>query len=144
MAMLTEFNHQVLARNPHTWVHYTIQATLLFWAVSALFVSVSLAQRLAIGPRADALVVGRSYLLDPASSGLLNRVESTLLVGYPLMIAASGLWFRVNMVWFTTGSGDRVLSVPLFLARRSTGASPSRPGWSRRPAIPQHLRGRPA
>ena len=34
---------------------------------------------------------------------LLNRVESTLLIGYPLMIAASGLWFRVNMVWFTTG-----------------------------------------
>ena len=29
-------------------------------------------------------------------------MESTLLVGYPLLIAASGLWFRINLVWFTT------------------------------------------
>jgi serine/threonine-protein kinase len=33
---------------------------------------------------------------------LLNRPESTLLVGYPLLIAASGLWFRMGLVWFTT------------------------------------------
>ena len=34
---------------------------------------------------------------------LLGRVDSSLLVGYPLMIAASGLWFRIILVWFTTG-----------------------------------------
>jgi serine/threonine-protein kinase len=33
---------------------------------------------------------------------LLERSESTLLVGYPLLIAASGLWWRVKMVWVTT------------------------------------------
>jgi eukaryotic-like serine/threonine-protein kinase len=27
---------------------------------------------------------------------------SPLLVGYPLLIAASGLWLRVRLVWFTT------------------------------------------
>jgi len=32
----------------------------------------------------------------------LDAIESTLLVGYPLLIAASGLWFRVRLVWFTT------------------------------------------
>jgi len=26
-----------------------------------------------------------------------------LLIGYPLLVTASGLWFRVRMVWFTTG-----------------------------------------
>jgi eukaryotic-like serine/threonine-protein kinase len=25
-----------------------------------------------------------------------------LLIGYPLLVAASGLWFRVRLVWFTT------------------------------------------
>jgi eukaryotic-like serine/threonine-protein kinase len=24
-------------------------------------------------------------------------------VGYPLVVAASGLWFRMRLVWFTTG-----------------------------------------
>jgi serine/threonine-protein kinase len=33
---------------------------------------------------------------------LLGRVETTLLVGYPLLIAASGLWWRVPLVWITT------------------------------------------
>ncbi len=30
------------------------------------------------------------------------RFETTLLVGYPLLIAASGLWWRVRLVWITT------------------------------------------
>ena len=30
------------------------------------------------------------------------NVETTLLVGYPLLIAASGLWWRMNLVWITT------------------------------------------
>ncbi len=30
------------------------------------------------------------------------RFETTLLVGYPLLIAASGLWWRVGLVWITT------------------------------------------
>jgi serine/threonine-protein kinase len=33
---------------------------------------------------------------------LLDAMETSLLVGYPLLIAASGLWFRVNLVWVTT------------------------------------------
>jgi serine/threonine-protein kinase len=32
----------------------------------------------------------------------LVRFETTLLVGYPLLIAASGLWWRVRLVWITT------------------------------------------
>jgi eukaryotic-like serine/threonine-protein kinase len=28
--------------------------------------------------------------------------QGPLVVGYPCLIAASGLWFRVRMVWFTT------------------------------------------
>jgi serine/threonine-protein kinase len=34
---------------------------------------------------------------------LANGVASPLVVGYPLLVAASGLWFRVRFVWFMTG-----------------------------------------
>lgn len=33
---------------------------------------------------------------------VLDALQSTLLVGYPLLIAASGLWSRTRLVWFTT------------------------------------------
>jgi eukaryotic-like serine/threonine-protein kinase len=34
---------------------------------------------------------------------LTNNVTSPLLIGYPLLIAVSGLWFQERLVWFTTG-----------------------------------------
>ena len=41
-------------------------------------------------------------LLLSAIIRVLDSVESTLLVGYPLLIAASGLWSSVRLVWLTT------------------------------------------
>ena len=63
------------------------------------------------------------------------RVETTLLVGYPLLIAASGLWWRVRLVWITTGwrcwptSGSTS-------TRRSSGAA-VRLAWNPSPDL-QH------
>ena len=34
--------------------------------------------------------------------GMLDGFDSDLLIAYPLIIAASGLWFRVRLVWLTT------------------------------------------
>ena len=31
-----------------------------------------------------------------------DGAASPLVVGYPLLIAASGLWYRVRFVWFVT------------------------------------------
>ena len=36
--------------------------------------------------------------LTPAANGAV----SPLVMGYPLLIVASGLWFRVRFVWFMT------------------------------------------
>ena len=33
---------------------------------------------------------------------LADGVASSLVVGYPLLIVASGLWFRVRFVWYMT------------------------------------------
>ena len=45
-------------------------------------------------------------ILTALARTLEVRVETTLLVGYPLLIAASGLWWRVSLVWITTAPGD--------------------------------------
>ena len=98
---------------------------------------VALAEGLELGPGANALVIGGPFFLTRAL-WILHKTESTLLVGYPLMIAASGLWFRVNLVWFTTALA---IAGYLFLYLNSaldwTGPFPTWAGA--RPAIPQHL-----
>jgi serine/threonine-protein kinase len=33
---------------------------------------------------------------------LMGELDTPLLIGYPLMVAASALWFRERVVWFTT------------------------------------------
>jgi len=32
-----------------------------------------------------------------------DGVSSALVIGYPLLVVGSGLWFRTRLVWFTTG-----------------------------------------
>ncbi len=74
----------------------------------------SLALRISIGSGPRALVGGRHRLPDDRAqaagthrarhAGRASRwrsVETTLLVGYPLLIAASGLWWRLKLVWIT-------------------------------------------
>jgi serine/threonine-protein kinase len=101
VALLTQLNYQFAAEIPNHWVHYKVQATLLVWAASALLFQFMWRK----GWRSDRVRLLWSLadlICLSVALKLLNRLESTLLVGYPLLIAASGLWFRVNMVWFTT------------------------------------------
>ena len=59
----------------------------------------------------------RSRSIVYAGSGIV----SPILVGFPLLIAASGLWFRVRLVVFMT-----VLSIAAYLA--AAGRSALQPG----------------
>jgi serine/threonine-protein kinase len=102
MSLLTEFNHQMFSPGRNHTVHYKVQGTLFCWAISALFFQF-LWRR---GWRSDRLRMiwsSADLVFLTLALQLLEGLESTLLVGYPLMIAASGLWFRVSLVWFTTG-----------------------------------------
>ena len=36
----------------------------------------------------------------------LDAISSSMIVGYPLVVAASGLWFRVRLVWLTTALAE--------------------------------------
>ncbi len=82
--------------------HYTLLSILGLWGFSAyafqrLLLKPSLAQSV---PRAWA--VSDVFFLTAA---LLNStgIASHLVILYPVLIAASGLWFRIRLVWVVTG-----------------------------------------
>ncbi|WP_165222405.1 serine/threonine-protein kinase [Aquisphaera insulae] len=98
---LTEFNRQFLSSSSNVTLHWKIQATLLAWAASAVFFQL-LARRGWRSDRVRQLWASADIICLTACLLLLGKSDSTLLIGYPLMIAASGLWFRPGLVWFTT------------------------------------------
>src|SRR5262249_5307972 len=94
-------------------VHWTIESVLGLWAI----LSLAFQMLLRAGFRPDGVRVLWSTadivcmtiitkLLETIGPGPngdpVVHVETTLLVGYPLLIAASGLWWRVRLVWITT------------------------------------------
>jgi serine/threonine-protein kinase len=113
MAVITQVNFHT-SSDPDSRLHWTIQAVLGLWALSSLVFQMLLRS----GFRSDRVRVLWSAadlvcmtivikLLETNSVSLANGfpvvdVETTLLVGYPLLIAASGLWWRVHLVWITT------------------------------------------
>jgi serine/threonine-protein kinase len=50
-------------------------------------------------------------LLLTALLYLTGSQASPLVVGYPFLVAASGLWFRVRLVWFTTAVAAAVYAI---------------------------------
>ncbi|HVW38419.1 MAG TPA: hypothetical protein VHB99_13980, partial [Pirellulales bacterium] len=91
--------------------HYSVTAVLSLW-VAASFVCQKLMNRGA-WPLAVPFVWGvidagaLLYMLLILADG----AASPLLIGYPLLVVAAGLWFRVRLVWFMTA-----LSVLSYLA----------------------------
>ncbi len=59
-------------------------------------------------------IVGDVALLT-AALVLSGWTNGTLLVVYPLLIAASGLWFRVSLVWLTTLAAEAAFAALLML-----------------------------
>jgi serine/threonine-protein kinase len=102
VAILTEFNHRLFSPGENLRVHFLVQGTLLLWASSA-FLFHFLWRKAFRSDLLRMLWSSADVLFLTLALELLGRTESTLLVGYPLLIAASGLWFRIGLVWFTTG-----------------------------------------
>jgi len=113
VALIAHFNYLFLTDQPNFWLHYKVEAVLGLWAASALIFQVLLRT----GWRSDHVRVLWSAadilfltlelkLFESVETTVVGdrlvRFETTLLVGYPLMIAASGLWWRVKLVWITT------------------------------------------
>jgi eukaryotic-like serine/threonine-protein kinase len=101
MAMVTEFNFRTSSdRDPR--VHYTVLALFAVWAIfSALFQS-GLRREWRVG-LLRFVWSAVDILLLAVILRVLDALESSLVVGFALLIAASGLWSTVRLVWFSTG-----------------------------------------
>jgi eukaryotic-like serine/threonine-protein kinase len=101
MAAVTQYNHMT-ADVVDPRVHYSVLAVLGLWAAA----SWSFQWALRKGWKPAPLRFGWSaldVLLLSAILKILDALESSLVVGFALLIAASGLWSSVRLVWFTTG-----------------------------------------
>jgi serine/threonine-protein kinase len=114
VALIAQYNYYFISATPNFWHHYTIQGVLALWAISAVVFQMMMRS----GWHSDIVrvlwsVADIAFLtlelklfeqvtMAARGEGSVVRVETTLLVGYPLLIAASGLWWRVSLVWTTT------------------------------------------
>ncbi|MDG3006665.1 serine/threonine-protein kinase [Paludisphaera mucosa] len=133
VSMLTELNYRAFSPHPDPVAHRCVQLVLAIWAVLTLLFQ-QLHRR---GWQSDSLR-GFWILGDMACLTLLlwimRDLDTPLLVGYPLMIAASGLWFREGLVWLTTELAIAGYATLYILAGIDWG--PGAPIWSRPNALP--------
>ena len=101
MIALTQYNYAT-APHPRFKMHYAIQSAFFLWGIASVFFQTLLrrgyyAEFARFAWSATDMIALTSVLY------VINGQNNALIVGYPLLIAASGLWFRVPLVWFTTG-----------------------------------------
>jgi serine/threonine protein kinase len=100
MAMVTEYNYRTMP-DRITSIHIAVQSVFAVWAL----VSWGFQKALRKGRWVEPLRLGWSaadVLLLALQLRILNAQESSLVVGFALLIAASGLGSSVRQVWFTT------------------------------------------
>jgi serine/threonine-protein kinase len=114
VALIAQFNYLFVSATPNFRLHYTIQGVLALWAASAVLFQTMMRRGWhpnrvrVLWSAADILFMTIELkLFEQVEQAVLGggthvRFETTLLVGYPLLIAASGLWWRVRLVWITT------------------------------------------
>jgi serine/threonine-protein kinase len=100
MAAVTEFNFRTSTERD-ALIHYQVQALFALWAILATAFQWGLRREW----RVSLLRYGWSavdLMLLTVILRVLDALESSLVVGFALLIAASGLWSSVRLVWFTT------------------------------------------
>lgn len=100
VSVLTELNYRVFSTAPDARAHASIQVILALWAALALLFAI-LHRRARRSDGVRSLWSAADMLCLTLSIWVLEAMDSPLLIGYPLMVAASGLWFRERIVWLT-------------------------------------------
>jgi eukaryotic-like serine/threonine-protein kinase len=115
VALIAQFNYYFMEAASDFRQHYIIQGVLALWALSSFVFQMMTragwqADRVRVfWSAADIVFVTIEIkLFEQVVRALPEgepyvRVVTTLLVGYPILVAASGLWWRVWLVWLTTG-----------------------------------------
>jgi serine/threonine-protein kinase len=98
---LTQLNF-LMHHDPDVPVHLATTATELLWIFSSLMLR-RLARREHGWERIRMTWIAIDVTLLTAILRILGAANSSLVIGFTMLIAASGLWHRVRLVWFTTG-----------------------------------------
>jgi serine/threonine protein kinase len=126
-AALSHYNY---LRRPHpdSILHSQVIATLALWALASLAFQGLLRQ--GRGARwVRTAWLGTDVLLLTVILWLLGASNSPLVVGYPLLVAVSGLWFRVRLVWTTTLLSEAAYAA-LLLVTYARGVTDAKDQWA--------------
>jgi serine/threonine-protein kinase len=123
VAVLTQYNYYH-STTPNFRLHYGVQALLGLWALASILYEF-LMRRGVWAERVRYAWAATDALALTCLLFVLNAFNTDLIVAYPLLIAASGLWFRVRLVWFTTALAVGCYGL-LYLLDRAHAASGTR------------------
>jgi serine/threonine-protein kinase len=129
--LLELLNYHVFQIVPFRF-HLEISLLLAFWALASVLFQHLLKRQRWTGPvifawgALDALSVTRILFMAAG-------VASPVVVIYPLLVAVSGLWFRIGFVWFMTAASIASYSVLVadFYLRRTYLHATFDTGWDR-------------
>ncbi len=93
----------MLVDNLPVALHWEVQGSIAGWALASWLFQLCLRQ--------DRGAEAARYAWSATDVALLTFLliltsyqQGPMLVGYPVLVACSGLWFRVRLVWFTTAA----------------------------------------
>jgi serine/threonine-protein kinase len=100
IVVLTQVNF-LLNPDPDVPVHVNVSVVEVAWLLSTL-VCYRLSRLPGRAERFRPAWIAVDIAVLTAMLRILGAATSSLTVGYPLLIAISGLWYRVRLVWLTT------------------------------------------
>jgi serine/threonine-protein kinase len=100
--VITHVNYH-LAKTISYQLHIDVLVLLAVWIVTAVLCQQWL-KREGQAERAKLAWTAADVTLLTTLLAMTGSQSNALLVGYPFLIAASGLWFQVHLVWFTTAA----------------------------------------
>jgi serine/threonine-protein kinase len=83
-------------------VHGQVMIVLALWAAASLVCQRGMSHERSAEPARYAWAATDAIMLT-LILWLTDNVQSPVVVGFPALIATSGLWFRERLVWFMTG-----------------------------------------
>jgi len=133
VSLLTEVNYRFVSSTPNAAARFRVQLVLGLWAALTLLFQWLQRREWGRDRLQGAWIVGDIACLTMLL-WILEDLDTPLLIGYPLMVAASGLWFRARLVWLTTGLAIAGYVALYALAGLDWGRGSL--GWSQPDALP--------
>jgi serine/threonine-protein kinase len=101
---VTQFNYFVIlaGKNPSLQLHLSVTAVELLWIAASILFDRLTRNDDPNQPFRPAWIAIDVTLLTALLGMLPDAARSTMVLGYPLLIAISGLWCHVRLVWLTT------------------------------------------